>query len=761
MDYHLKREPSQEACSCASGDIDDLRRRLAEAEATLEALRNGQVDALVVNAGGRNEIITFSSGDIPYRAMLEAMQEGAVTVTQDGSIVYCNPRFAAMVAVPLDQLLGQSIFPVLESASLRAVKTLLQRMLPSSIYLSLHPAGAEPLLAYVSANPVPASGLPHAMVMLVMDMTEQNRTQKALRIAEQKYRGIFENAVEGLFQFTVDGHYMSANPALARIYGYGSPEELLIERNAEPDACHLNAERRQEFFEMLAQVGEVRDFETQVRCRDNCVIWVRKNARAIYDAKGKISHYEGSVEDITMRKSYEAQLEYQANFDTLTGLANRRRLMERLRYALAAAERYGHQVAVAFVDLDRFKYVNDTLGHEVGDLLLVTVAQRLQACLREGDTVARQGGDEFVLVIDHSDEFVVTRVMRKLLDSIARPIQVAGHEITVTCSIGFSLYPQDGADATTLLCHADAAMYRAKELGRNECQFFTPELNQRISRRLMLESRLRYALERQELFLEYQPQIDLNRRMIVGVEALLRWRGADGERTIAPSEFIPVAEETGQIAQLGEWILHTACAQNRAWQTAGMPPIRVAVNLSARQFRQEGLHQVVQRVLRETGLEPKYLELELTESLLMEDVEAAIATLSALKGMGVRLSIDDFGTGYSSLSYLKRFPIDGLKIDQSFVRDITSDADDALIAATIITLAHSLNLKVIAEGVETVEQEEFLRLKQCDEIQGFRYSKPLSADTCRRLLEQNQPFSSISAVLPDDRAGMGTGSIMT
>jgi diguanylate cyclase (GGDEF)-like protein len=437
------------------------------------------------------------------------------------------------------------------------------------------------------------------------------------------------------------------------------------------------------------------------------------------------------------RKRYQAQLEYQANYDALTGLPNRNLLTDRLRQALYQ-QRIPRTIAVVFMDLDHFKFVNDSLGHRTGDKLLKGMADRLRTLLREGDTVARLGGDEFVLMLnDQSSAEVIFRAMQRVAARLAEPIMIEGKELHVTCSAGIAIYPQDGGDVDTLLKNADAAMYRAKEQGRNNVQFYTAEMNERVSERLALENALRRALERKEFILHYQQRVDLRTGAIIGAEALLRWMHPEWG-LVRPARFIPLAEETGLIVQIGEWVLREACLQTRTWLDKGLLPGVVSVNLSARQFRQEALVRTVSRVLQETGLDSVHLELEMTESMVMHNIEVAIATLQGLKSLGLGLSLDDFGTGYSSLSHLKDLPIDALKIDRAFVCDIGEGAekDDGVLAQAIITLGHALDLQVVAEGVETDAQLQFLKRYRCDEVQGFYYGEPVAPGAHAALLEK-------------------------
>lgn len=427
-------------------------------------------------------------------------------------------------------------------------------------------------------------------------------------------------------------------------------------------------------------------------------------------------------------QEHQARLYHMAHHDTLTNLPNRMLFRDRLQRMMLKAKRYDNMVAVLFLDLDRFKKINETLGYDIGDRVLCLVAERLDSCVRRSDTVSRLGGDEFAIVLDDlKDLKFVAIVARKILDSLSKPLVVNDFELYVTTSIGISIFPNDSENVDDIMRCAETAMYRAKETGKNNYQYFTVDMNARAFEFLLMESGLRKAIENDELTVFYQPQIELQGNSLIGMEALLRWNHPE-RGMISPDDFIPLAEETGLIVSIGEWVLRQACFQNKAWQNEGYPPIRVSVNISSRQFHQQNIVELVSGILAESGLDPKYLKLELTESIVMHDAEIARKTLQKLGKMGIKLAIDDFGTGYSSLSYLKLFPIDFLKIDKSFVFNIMTDSNDAAIADSIIALAHSMNLKVIAEGVEDRDQLERLRGKGCDIVQGFLFSAPLAPD---------------------------------
>ena len=447
---------------------------------------------------------------------------------------------------------------------------------------------------------------------------------------------------------------------------------------------------------------------------------------------------ERSIRYAIERKKADERMTYLAQYDALTGLANRTLFKELLSQALARAERAGKHVALMFLDLDRFKIINDSLGHDAGDQVLKIVAERLRSRMRKSDTVARLGGDEFTVILEAIGTVQdATHVAQELLQIVGQSIMVQDQEVFVTPSIGIAIYPQYGKDPETLIKNADMAMYRAKRQGRNTYRFYTMEGSGKTSQHLAIESSLRRGLDREEFLLHYQPQIDITNGRVVALEALLRWQTPE-RGMIQPDDFIPLAEENGMIVSLGEWVLRTACRQNQAWQQAGLPPICVGVNLSARQFRQRNFVETVGRILKESELDPKYLDLELTESLLFESNGATKGRLKELKELGIQISIDDFGTGYSSLSYLKAFPIDTLKIDRTFVGDIPISEEDSAIASGMIALAHGLHMKATAEGVETLAQLDFLRERGCDAIQGFLMSPPVPAEEIESCLRRSQ-----------------------
>ena len=482
---------------------------------------------------------------------------------------------------------------------------------------------------------------------------------------------------------------------------------------------------------LRAGLQQAEPFEVDFRivAPDGAVRCVFAQAQAMFDRHGKPAEIRGALQDITQRKAHESQIEYLATHDALTDLPNRNLFNDRARQAISHAERSEMGLGVLFIDLDNFKYVNDGYGHPVGDALLKVVANELSSLMRQSDTVARLGGDEFVILLSDlkNAPFDASTAARKVLDRFARPVVVGEHEFTVTASIGISIYPTDGQDLEGLLMNADAAMYRAKDVGRNSAQFYAPEMSKKAIERVSLEGALRQALQLGQFELHYQPQVSIATGEAIGMEALIRWNHPQ-MGMIPPVKFIPVAEEAGLIVPIGEWVMRTACRQNKAWQDAGLPALPVSVNLSALQLKQANFVPMVANILSETGLEPRYLDLELTESMVMGKTESVIARLEELKALGIALSMDDFGTGYSNLGYLKSFPLDELKIDQSFVRDLPSNKDASAIAGAIVSMGRSLGLRIIAEGVETSAQAAFLSGTDCEHAQGYLYSKPLPAD---------------------------------
>ncbi|MFZ5586688.1 MAG: PAS domain S-box protein [Thermodesulfobacteriota bacterium] len=594
----------------------------------------------------------------------------------------------------------------------------------------VRPGGEERVVFQQAEVEQDAQGVPVKLVGAVQDITQRRRSEEQMRLLAR----VFEHTVEGIVVTDALGRIQMVNRAFTQITGYSSVEAV------GQDPRMLNSHRHPaEFFaQMWRDLTDKGHWQGEIWNR-------RKNGEAypewltitaIKDAQGRTAHYVGVFHDITEAKRSQEQISYQAYHDALTGLPNRQLFNDRLKVALAQAQRRGRGLAVLFLDLDNFKHINDSLGHAMGDLLLVEAARRLVRWVRDEDTVARLGGDEFIMLLSAVGEpDAAGQVADRILESLSEPMQVGGQELYITASIGITLYPYDGGDPQTLVANADLAMYRAKSDGRNNYKLFTPAMNQVVVHRMEMERSLRQALAKGEFAVYYQPKVELAGGRMVGLEALVRWQ-RPGHGLVAPAEFIPLAEETGLIVPIGQWVLRTACAHAKRWHDMGHAGLRVAVNLSPRQFTQRNLVQMVAEALAETGLTPDCLELEVTESVLMHSVEDAIATMEQLNAMGVRLFMDDFGRGYSSLYHLKRFPMQALKIDRSFVQDVTSNPSDASIVNTIINMGRSLNLQVVAEGVETPEQLEFLRDNQCDQMQGFLFSRPVPAEEIERMLKQ-------------------------
>ncbi|MFN3789745.1 EAL domain-containing protein [Massilia sp.] len=574
----------------------------------------------------------------------------------------------------------------------------------------------------------------YMLLLIGQDITFRRKARLRLQESEEFFRLTFNQAAVGIALLGSDGRLLRTNSKMSQILGYSEIE--LLQRFFQQLTCDDDLPGELALIKRL-KAGEISDYQREKRLirRDGTRVWVSVNVSRMRDANGN-QRFICVIKDIQRQKQAEEALLRLANHDALTGLPNRVLMQDRLGQAIMHAHRAGRQVAVMFIDLDRFKHVNDSLGHDAGDSLIVEIARRLSSSLRESDTVARQGGDEFVVVLpDLAGQEDAVKVARKLLGNLFQPMLLCGHEVFPSGSIGIAMYPRDGEDSATLLKNADSAMYGSKGKGGNHYSFYAAEMGEQAALHLRMEGALQRALQREEFLLHYQPVVNIGSGVVSGVEALLRWQPAGGPM-VSPAEFIPLAEETGLIVPIGDWVLATAMRQQVAWRRAGLSPVRISVNLSARQFLGQDVAQRVAALLAETGCDPAFLTLEITESVLMENPGAATETMGRLAAMGVQLAIDDFGTGYSSLASLKRFPIHSLKIDRSFVMDLTRDADDAAIVNAVIALAHSMKLNVIAEGVETSEQLAFLQERGCDQMQGYCFSRPVEPQAIAAMLSK-------------------------
>ncbi|TDX98175.1 bifunctional diguanylate cyclase/phosphodiesterase [Thiohalophilus thiocyanatoxydans] len=563
------------------------------------------------------------------------------------------------------------------------------------------------------------------------DVTERKAQESKVRLSAH----VFENSREGIVITDKNNNIIMVNKAFTSITGYPEEEVLGITPNVLSSGQH-KSDFYHNMWETISSQGYW-EGEIWNRRKDGSIYPEWLSIIQTHDPEYNATVYIGIFEDITQRKEYEQHIQWLAHYDPLTKLPNRVLLSEHVEYAISQAQRQNKKIAILYCDLDNFKNINDSLGHKVGDLLLTEVAQRLSSLLRNQDTISRQGGDEFIILLPDTNADGSAHVAEKIQTEISKPYNINNYEMTATLSTGITIYPDDGDDFDTLSRYADIAMYHAKRLGGNNYFFYSTELQTITARTLKLEKDIRFAIDNQQLDIYYQPQVSLITGKISGLEALLRWNHPDFGM-ISPLEFIPIAENSGQILRIGGWVTRTATLQLKKWQATGIDPIKLSINLSVRELKQSQLVEKLENILTETGFEPGLLELEITESMLMEDQENIINTLNRINSLGVHLSIDDFGTGYSSLAYVKRLPVNQLKIDKSFVQDIMNDPGDAIIAQAIISLGHSLGMEVIAEGVEDTAQLDFLRSHGCDHIQGYLFSKPLPAGDIWKLLSDSE-----------------------
>lgn len=713
---------------------------------------SGRVVVLMSDISQRKKAeIALTQSQTQYRELVESVHAVVCRSDIQGKFTFVSHEAEALLGFPLARWTQSSSFwrdqthPddqawVIEFYQVEAVKL-------ESFTFEYRMLAAENRVVWVQhmvkVIPNQSGTKPLELVGVMLDVTERKEAEASLRLSRQ----VFEHTVEGIVITDVDFHVLEVNTAYSKITGY-KREEII----GHPFKVFSTGLHDRKFYDSIwyriehqgQWVGEIWNLRKN---GEQYPEWL--SISAVHDQKGVVQNYVAVMSDITQRKRSEERLQFLANHDALTQLPNRALMHERGDLAVVRANRNQTKIAVLFIDLDRFKIINDTLGHQSGDMLLQEVARRLRECLRETDFVARQGGDEFVVIIENFEHSqYLTSVAQKIMSVLAQPLVLMNQELHVSASIGISVYPEDGVDIFTLLKHADVAMYRAKESGKNAFHFYAAENNQHSVELLALESSLRRAVERNELRLHYQPKIDLRTNEIVGAEALIRWQHLD-LGLLSPSQFIALAEETGLIIEIGAWVMQEACKHAQSWQHYAQSNIntniRVAVNLSARQFREDGLHKTIADALVESGLSAECLELEITESMIMQNAERANLLLQHFRKLGAHVLIDDFGTGYSSLSYLKQFPIDSLKIDRSFVCDIPEDKDDMAITQAIIAMAHSLNLKVVAEGVETQAQFDFLKHQDCDQVQGYIYSEPVTNDAFIELLKA-QPIKQWLAI---------------
>ncbi|MHB1143795.1 MAG: EAL domain-containing protein [Thiobacillus sp.] len=727
---------------------------LAEGQDPAAVKKSGMMAAdLGVAIDHRASLAALRESEERFRLLLDSSPEAIFGVDAQGLCTFVNPACLDMLGYTQAEMLGQSVHhlihhtypdgrPYPKEDCLVRCSTLQGQSTHVDSEVHWRKDGSSFPVEYWS-RPMYRNGELVGAVVNFVDITDRRCAEKALRDSEARFRAMAEHSTDWIWSIDTQGRHLYCNPSGFANLGYSAEAFLAMDAGGlvHPDDV---PQFRKTYENALSARQGWQNVVLRWRHQNGSYRTFESNASPLFNEAGRLIGFQGVDRDITERRQAEARIEFLASHDALTGLPNRILLRDRFEHALSMADRSRSRVAMLFLDLDKFKVVNDTLGHATGDRLLLEVVARLSRCVRESDTISRQGGDEFILLLNGiPDQEAAERIASKALAHLAEPVEIDGHLLNATCSIGITLYPEDGKDFDSLLQKADMAMYNAKDAGRNTYRFFDDRMNLQAHEHLLLQNRLSQALFRAEFDLNYQPQLEIGSGRVIGVEALLRWQNPElGE--VVPARFIPVAEDSGLIVPIGAWVMEEACRQAQAWRQAGWPDMIMSVNLSALQFRRAGLIGMVAGALDRSGLPPHLLELELTESILLHDVENTLDTVQQLKAMGVRLSIDDFGTGYSSLSYLKRFAVDRLKIDRSFVRDLETDPDSVAIVRAVIQLARSLRLDIIAEGVETEAQLSFLREEGCPGVQGFLFSRPLtSADMKVFLREHRAPVDAL------------------
>lgn len=724
----------------------EQRRRLRTVQDALEAriaaLQDQRLELETELSRQRERTKALRDSEQRFRALLQQLPAGVFLTDAQGEIRYVNDRWRLLAGLTADQAAGSGWIQALHPDDREPVlQTWREAIQNSAEFVTEHrfrtPSGRVKWLNTRATPLLDRAGRITGYLGVNADIADLKQTEETLRASEARFRSYFELPLIGIALTGADKRWWEVNDRLCEMLGYRRAQLLSMTwvELTHPDDLGIDV---MQFERVIGRRIEGYSVDKRFIRQDGALLYAEVSTRCVRRANGAVDYFVMVAQDITERKEAEERIQHLAHYDVLTGLPNRALLGDRLLQALARAGREYAQVGVILVDIDRFKVINDALGHTMGDRLLQEIAVRLGRCARQCDTISHQGGDEFAILLpdlDNDDE--ATRIAQRILDTVAEPCRLDEHELSVSCSIGISLYPRDGRSADLLLKNADIALYRAKDMGRNNYQFYLSGATILSRERLNLETSLRHAVDRGQLELYYQPKWNFQVGAVTGAEALIRWNHPK-LGLLSPARFIPIAEDSGLVLPMGEWVLRAAIREVSELHHSGFPELRIAVNLSGRQFRQAGLADVVRQALAETSFDPACLELELTESTLMDHTEDNLAMLQSLKATGARIAIDDFGTGYSSLSYLQRFPVDVLKIDRSFVMDLPGAAGSAAIVDAIVTLAHGLGLEVVAEGVETPEQQAFLHAHGCDEGQGYLFGRPTPLAEFRTLLDQDR-----------------------